>query len=529
MPNHEGRAPSAQVTELRVSLSTDEVLLLRSALCTPDAAVESWIRFCEGRDLSQLPDSMSRLLPLVARNVLTPAVSVPGQRILRGVRRATWVQNMSRIDSYRRLRGMIRGADRFVLLKGAATLHHGMDTASRAMSDIDVFVPNALLRDVLKQMEDIGFTPRGLGNMRDVVERHRYRAVGCNVTHPEWGEVDVHWGLATNVPLSRLSIRQQERLVTRTCRLDVATGLRYCSKELLAVHTLQHMVRQDPNSKLSVMQGLCDITNIQRALPSQSMELLLQAFELRETYQDVISFLESVVEDDLRTTECVTFETRAESSMFVPEVGKWLDKVETVQRIDSSLELPRLRWSWLYVLWQFFGGGERLEQLLRRMFGVFTSTQGKVCTSAEFSFEAGCACDNHVGVGWTPWIPSSRGVWSDRRDCRVLLRIPPHDSSKMRIVLVLTLGQEWVHSPYESVEVVANGHKLGAVQRAERDTGAGTIRRFDLQRSLREETIVELSFRPVSFVPRRMLGLGTETHRLGIALHSIRLEVIPTT
>jgi hypothetical protein len=324
-------------------------------------------------------------------------------------------------------------------------------------------------------------------------------------------------------------MRQQEHLVTKTCQLDAATGLRYCSKELLTVHTLQHMVRQDPNSKLSFMQGLCDIAIIQRALPNKPLELLLQAFDLRKTYQDVSSFLKSVVGNDVRTPECTTFETRAESSMFVPEVGKWHEKVEKVQRVDPSLERARLRWPLLYVLWQFFGGGERLEQLLRRMFGVFTSTQGKVCASAEFSFETGCACENHVGVGWTPWIPSSRGVWSDRRDCRVLLRIPPHNSSTMRVVLMLTLGQEWVHSPYASVEVMANGVRLGAVERAARDTGAGSIRKFDLQRSLREGKIVELSFRPVSFVPRRMLGMGAETHRLGIALHSIRLEVIPTT
>jgi hypothetical protein len=529
MPNLEGSAPSPWVTELRVSLSDKEVLLLRSALCARDAAVESWTRFHEGMDLSQLPASMSRVLPLVARNVLTPSATVPGQQILRGVRRATWVQNVSRIDSYRRLHTKIRGAERFVLLKGAATLHLGMDAASRAMSDVDVFVPNALLRDVLEQMADIGFTPCGLGNMRDVVERHRHRAIGCNLTHPEWGEVDVHWGLATNVPLSRLSLRQQERLVTKTCQVDSTTGLRYCSKELLIVHTLQHMVRHDPNSKLSFLQGLCDFAVIQRALPNESLEFLLQAFELRETYQDVISFIQRVVGDDFRNTECMTFETCAESSMFVPEVGKWHEKVEKVQRVDPSLERARLRWPWLYVLWQFFGGGERLEQLLRRIFGVFTSTQGKVCTSAEFSFEVGCACDNHVGVGWTPWIPTSRGVWSDRRDSLILLKVPPHDSSKMRVVLMLTLGQEWVHSPYESVEIMANGVRLGALQRAERDTGAGLTRRFDLHKSLREGRIVEFSFRPVSFVPRRMLGLGTETHRLGIALHCIKLEVSPTT
>jgi len=518
-----------QGPEVRVSLSADEVLLLQSALSEPTAAVESWTRFCQSNDLTQLQGSLARVLPLVARNVLRPSEPVPGEQLLRGVRRATWVQNTTKMQTYRQLRELIHGSDQFVLLKGAATMHLGMDAASRAMSDIDVFVPNARLRDVLMQMETLGFTPRGLGNTRDVLERHRHRAIGCNLTHPRWGEVDIHWGLATNIPLSRLSLRRQERIVMRSSHVEPATGMRYCSKELLLVHTLQHMVRQDPNSRLALIQGLCDIATIQKGVHTEQLDLLLDEFELSEAFKQVESFLEHIAGDAYQELETVSFDLAAGSSPFVPEIGKWLDEVEPRERIDPALERYRLRWHRVYILWQLLGSNDRLERVLRRVLGVFTRTRGKVCASAEFSFESGCSCDNHVGVGWTPWIPTSSGVWSDRRDSRVLLRVPHYDPLQMRLELVLQLGQEWVHAPYETVEIVANGMRLGSVQRVERETGAGSVRRFTLNSSFRGESILEVSFRPMGFVPRRLLGLGSETHRLGIALHTVRVEVIAAT
>jgi len=157
-------------------------------------------------------------------------------------------------------------------------------------------------------------------------------------------------------------------------------------------------------------------------------------------------------------------------------------------------------------------------------FGPFTRGYPLLCSSTTFDFELGCKCGAHVGVGWSPWIPTSDGVWSDRSDSRVVFRLPKAVCKWKTTHLELTLGREWLHSPYKEVEVFANGCKVGSVSRSDRKFSKSVHRLFELPISVTKQRFLEVSFRPVQFAPRRLLGLGSETHRLGIALRSLAIR-----
>jgi hypothetical protein len=85
------------------------------------------------------------------------------------------------------------------------------------------------------------------------------------------------------------------------------------------------------------------------------------------------------------------------------------------------------------------------------------------------------------------------------------------------------LGQEWLHSPYACTRIFANGYMIGSLKRSERDATTSSIRRFRLPRRIKGGEVIELSFRPTGFVPRCVLGLGVETHRLGVALRGVKI------
>jgi hypothetical protein len=509
--------------ELSSLWTHDANLLLQAALAQPDIAIPAWHEICRGQDISQFPHWKTRLLGQVGKNLSGHSEELPGGSVIRGVRRATWVKNSLRMRLLQEFLTTIHNSERFVFLKGVALCHHTNDLATRPMGDSDVFVPNDLVAEVLNQMDELGFCVRNLGTVRDVLLRHRHRTVGCNLFHPEFGEIDVHWGIATNLALSNLPLRAQEVAVIRNSQFNEPSLMSYYNREMLIVHTLQHMTRQDPRSIGATIQGLCDLAVLSDEVSVNRLNELLEQFDLDEQYRQAVKFLSQLKCMREPRQDLIAHTSRESLNAFSPEVGTWPQRVSFLQRLEPSPERLCFRSYKLFALWQALGSSRRIESLLIRLFGPFTKVSDELCSATSFDFESGCGCASHLGAGWSPWIPTSKGVWSDRSDARLLLRAPNDKKATETLEIELMLGQEWLHSPYACTHIFANGYRIGSLTRSERDHTTSTTRRYRLPRKITRGEVIELSFRPTGFVPRRVLGLGIETHRLGIALRGVRV------
>jgi len=504
--------------------SPHDVLLLRAALAPTSFALESWNNYCRQHDPQRLADGQTRLLPQVARNLAPRFDDASNAPLLRGLRKAAWVRNTVKIDALRQFLEALNLSCDIVLLKGAAIFRQGRDTASRPVGDIDLFVPNKHLVSLLLQMENMGFHVRHLGSFRDVLERHRFRAIGCNFSHSTYGEIDVHWGIATNLPEVEFSLADQERLVLENAHVATGIPAKVCGPGVLLAHTIQHLTRQAIDTEAVLLQALCDVSLLVSHSPDAVDETILSKFKLADRYAQVSDYLRTVLDESVSWDSIDPFEVVADPSEYSPDLGSWPVPVTGAERCEPLLERPRLRHSTLYLAWQRSGSRPKAERRLMKWFGPFTRGYQLLCSSTTFDFELGCKCGAHVGVGWSPWIPTSDGVWSDRSDSRVVFRLPKAAYKWKTAHLEVTLGREWLHSPYKEVEVFANGCKVGSVSRSEREISKSVHRLFELPISVTKQRFLEVSFRPVQFAPRRLLGLGSETHRLGIALRSLAIR-----
>jgi len=373
-------------------------------------------------------------------------------------------------------------------------------------------------------MKNMDFRVRHLGTFRDVLERHRFRAIGCNFSHSTYGEIDVHWGVATNLPEVEFSLADQERLVLEDARVAPGIPAKVCGPGVLLAHTIQHLTRQAIDTEAVLLQALCDISLLVNHSANAVDEAILSKFKIEDRYAQISDYLRIVLDESVSWDSIDSFEVVADRSEYSPDMGGWPEPVIGVERCDPLIERPRLRLSALYLAWQRRGSHPSAERRLTKWLGPFTRGYRLLCSSTFFDFEHGCKCGAHVGVGWSPWIPTSDGVWSDRSDSRVVFRLPKAARKWRTAYLDVTLGREWVHSPYKEVEVFVNGSKVGSVSRSERETSKSVHRQFEVPASVTKQRFLEVSFRPVQFAPRRLLGLGSETHRLGIALRSLAIR-----
>lgn len=504
--------------------SPHDVLLLRAALAPTSFALKSWNDYCRQHDPQRLEDGQTRLLPQVARNLAPRLDDASNAPLLRGLRKASWVRNTVKIHALRQFLEALDLSCDIVLLKGAAIFRQGRDTASRPVGDIDLFVPNKHLTSLLLQMENMGFRVRHLGTFRDVLERHRFRAVGCNFSHSTYGEIDVHWGVATNLPEAEFSLADQERLVLENAHVTPGIPVKICGPGVLLAHTIQHLTRQAIDTEAVLLQALCDVSLLVSHSANAVDKTILSRFRLEDRYARVSDYLKTVLDESASWDSIGPFEVVADPSEYSPDVGSWPEPVTGAERCEPLLERPRLRLAPLYLAWHRRGSQPKTERRLMKWLGPFTRGFQLLCSSTFFDFEHGCKCGAHVGVGWSPWIPTSDGVWSDRSDSRVLFRLPKAARKWRTAYLDVTLGREWVHSPYKEVEVFANGFRIGSVSRSEREITKSVHRQFEIPASVTKQRFLEVSFRSVQFAPRRLLGLGSETHRLGIALRSLAIH-----
>lgn len=169
---------------------------LRAAVLDPPAAAEAWRARRRRLPLDDESDAaVHRLLPIVYVNLREITPEVPDLARLKGLYRRTWYENQTLLHRVRpALERLSDAGIPLLFLKGLPlALDYYGDLGQRPMSDIDLLVPRADADRALDLLEAEGWRDNG-GLTRAQLWRTYH---GSGLSHPDGGQVDVHWHLGT--------------------------------------------------------------------------------------------------------------------------------------------------------------------------------------------------------------------------------------------------------------------------------------------------------------------------------------------
>lgn len=149
----------------------DDLLVIQACAASPSHAVSAWTELVESHGWMTLPNSVARFLPMIHLNTRS-STDVPYADRLRGVYRASWAGNLTRIAVVKPLLVELRqaGVDP-VVIKGAALCALTDRWGFRRMGDLDLVVPSksaGLIARLLREQSFSRITPEEAAHHSDV-------------------------------------------------------------------------------------------------------------------------------------------------------------------------------------------------------------------------------------------------------------------------------------------------------------------------------------------------------------------------
>lgn len=149
----------------------DDVLVIRATSAPPREAVAAWTELHARYGWDHLPHALVRFLPMVYLNIRGGAAA-PDLDRLRGVYRASWASNLTRVGVIRPVLEQLhrRGVEATVI-KGGSLCILTNQWGFRRMGDLDVVLPSSSASIVSEVLQDSSFdrtTPASAGVHSDV-------------------------------------------------------------------------------------------------------------------------------------------------------------------------------------------------------------------------------------------------------------------------------------------------------------------------------------------------------------------------
>lgn len=149
----------------------DDLLVIQACAASPSHAVSAWTELVESHGWMTLPNSVARFLPMIHLNTRGSA-DVPYADRLRGVYRASWAANLTRIAVVKPLLLELRQAGvEPLVIKGAALCALTDRWGFRRMGDLDLVVPSksaGLVARLLREQSFSRITPEEAAHHSDV-------------------------------------------------------------------------------------------------------------------------------------------------------------------------------------------------------------------------------------------------------------------------------------------------------------------------------------------------------------------------
>lgn len=200
--------------------NSNQLLLLKAALLSGDAAMSAWAQWSRDGDLQSIEAKSSRLLPAIYVNLRRHHVESEIIERLAGIYRYTWYKNQMLLKAAQGLLSRFEAAGmQPILLKGMAlALDAYGDLGLRPMNDIDIFIEPGQAEAAFADLSDQGWKVR---SERSETDQLKY-------THSlSWQSekdfiIDVHWYAITN-----RNDRQSNAVVARHAKRIERDGFGY--------------------------------------------------------------------------------------------------------------------------------------------------------------------------------------------------------------------------------------------------------------------------------------------------------------
>lgn len=530
----------------------DEGALLRAVLlddvCEAGEAWRAWRRMV---DFDALDAASQRLLPQIARRLAVLAPNDPIRARIRGIYRFVWARNQSHLRNAAHVARRLSDSGVPVLaLKGLALASvYGDDWGARPMFDVDLLVPTERAAVALTVLEAAGWRATFAMSSAAVASRLLVRRHSWNYSHPESGEIDVHW----HVFAESLGPRADRAVWTAAIDqrvLDVELR-RPCDADLL-LHLIEHGAHLEPASTL---QWLADAHRlVVSGHPAELADRLSARARAHGLLDSVVAGL-GVLDELLGTGVAAPLLAalratpprfldrleartviRATDSAARKTTASWLELLRnqrgatgrpSLSAVGRRVAEPSLlRHPWLAALYLASRRARRVEALLQRLTGPIArppAPPASVPSGEWLDFADPGVVDSVAGPGWSWTGPTC--TWTDSTDARLALPVellPGHD-----LVLCLDIDHDELGvSPNRRVEVVVNGRPLVGLDldHWSRDEGPRAITVPEwLARWCRP---LEVSFRTPRAVSLAVLG-GNDHRRLGLPVSRLRVDLVP--
>src|SRR5436190_22858029 len=169
---------------------TVDHLLLVVALWPDERGRAAWEALRPNFVLDDITFDQHRLIPLVHRSLSALGVDDPDFGRMKGIRKNTWYQThrfFNRVEHV--LHHLLNATGRVLVLKGVPlALDYYDNPGLRPMSDMDVLVPFARVRDALQALDDLGFRSSPTDPRTFPLYKH-----GFFTEHADGTQVDLHW------------------------------------------------------------------------------------------------------------------------------------------------------------------------------------------------------------------------------------------------------------------------------------------------------------------------------------------------
>lgn len=432
-------------------LTATDVLLLKSALLTGQAAKSAYEAWRPTFDLETADYGRQRLLPLVHRNLVGLGIADPLMRRLRGIRHYYWARNQLRLQATAPvLKALKAAAIPTMALKGAALLATCLDDSSlRPMDDIDILIPPDRVAAAVDILVAHGFHPIGVPHWA-IATTVIQRMPGFTFDNGSGEHIDLHWRMLNRD--QRIAADQTFWTNARPARL-AGVDLVAPSFDHQIFHVIVHASEWNP---VSPIRWATDVLTILRAAGDTVKweELANEAIarDLAPPVRDALNLLARELKVDVPDTALRTLQRGSRRLLDLEFSSRKIPPQEQSKRrrrFVAMCDLRRsrgelLRRSFVRSLWPFVtdqikarGLARQLPLLLFWMLGRphrlrrilhidrwarSINPESLPSLGENIDFEEDNAGNRAFIDGWS--IPELTGRWTEGSEARLAWRLP---------------------------------------------------------------------------------------------------------
>ena len=523
-----------------MNLTSTESLILRASLAV-DAQVAqkyfrewmtAWERQSNAPWNTSAPDSELSLLGRVSMHDGVIDMAGSTRSTLIGLRRLNWALSTRQAVLFEEFAQHLTAESPIMLLKGAALRLLGKSPFERRHSDIDFAVPPDRVHSVLGLLRSLNFLPSQRTDFNEISSRLLHRRDGWNFEHPSGLNLDLHWRVFEH----RGQISAVDPDVWNTASIHKLplshTDVLVPSRSTLGVYTLYHaFVRGTTRDRL---QHLLDLADVVDSGNIQATHELAARLDLGDELLDRIRLVQQLGAS-VSTWAIEKQATHREQ----PPAEPWLQRTSTSERRSWSLAVARsrmrpraetlevhlLRNPIAYRVWSALGYPSIVERvLIRRRALAKAVTPDRSRERSAYSLAELEDRNAILGPGWSWRGINEDFVWSDRLESRVIISTMGVKSGELLVEFSSSAlnapRQDGRFSCSPTGDIYTNGVKRASYDFALRSQPLLVKIPYKLRKN---QTMVEISFRPTSLVNHRNLGPVYQSWKQSVPLRSVSL------